>query len=78
VLSEANSIGLKMSSVEQTLPYLKLATALIPFAAALLVRVAAGGNRFTRMLLSLATTWFAVNVLLAPFTDVAHVGNWLR
>jgi hypothetical protein len=67
-----------MTSLEQTLPYLRLATALLPFVAALLVRIAAGGNRFTRMLLSLATTWFAVNVLLAPFTDVAHLGNWLR
>jgi hypothetical protein len=78
MFSEANSIDVEMISVEQMLPYLRLATALTPLAAALIVRAAAGGNRFTRLLLSLATTWFAVNVLLAPFTDVTGLGAWLR
>jgi hypothetical protein len=67
-----------MPNVERTLPYLQVATALAPLAAAAIVRLAAGANRVTRILISVATTWFAVNVLLAPFTDVTHLGAWLR
>jgi len=67
-----------MTGVERALPYLQIATALVPLGAALIVRLAMGGNRFTRMLISLATTWFAVNILLAPFTDVSRLGAWLR
>ena len=49
-------------------PYARLATALAPFAAAVLLRIAFGDNRTTRALLTLATSWFAVNILLAPYT----------
>ena len=48
-------------------PHLRVVTALVPFLAALIVRLAAGKNRFTRAILSLSTMWFAINVLLAPF-----------
>jgi hypothetical protein len=37
----------------------------------------AGRNRFTGFLVSAATTWLAVNVLLAPFTDLGHLHSWL-
>lgn len=59
------------------LPYLRIATALAPFIGALLLRVLLGRNRVTRFLISASTTWFAVNVLLAPFTDPGHLMSWL-
>jgi hypothetical protein len=65
-------------NIENVLPYLRVATAVIPFLAALLVRLLLGANRVTRFLLSAATTWFAVNILLSPFTDVARLPAWLR
>jgi hypothetical protein len=64
-------------SIENVLPYLRVATAVVPFVAALLVRLLVGGNRVTRFLLSAATTWFAVNILLSPFTDLARLPSWL-
>lgn len=67
-----------MQSVDRVLPYLQVATALAPLVVAMMIRMAAGANRVTRILISLATTWFAVNVLLAPFTDVRGLGAWLR
>jgi hypothetical protein len=67
-----------MPSVDRVLPYLQVATALAPLMLAMLIRLAAGGNRVTRVLISLATTWFAVNVLLSPFTDVTRLSGWLR
>ena len=67
-----------MSKLELILPYLRVATAVIPFAVALLVRLLVGPNRITRFLVSAAITWFAVNILLAPFTDVARLTAWLR
>lgn len=67
-----------MSSVDRVLPYFQVATAVAPLAAALVFRVAVGANRVTSILVSLATTWFAVNVLLSPFTNVTSLGAWLR
>jgi hypothetical protein len=67
-----------MTSVERAFPYLQIATALAPLGVALFLRVTAGANRFTGLLVSLATTWFAVNVLLAPFTDVSRLIAWFR
>ena len=65
-------------SLDSVLPYLRLATATAPFAAAVVLRILLGRNRITRFLLSAATTWFAVNILLAPFTDLSHLGSWLQ
>ena len=66
-----------MHNIDSFLPYLRVMTAASPFAAALLLRVLIGRNRVTQFLLSAATTWFAVNVLLSPFTDPSHLGAWL-
>jgi hypothetical protein len=49
-------------------PHARVATALIPFLVALLIRLLFGKNRLTRAILSLSTMWFAINVLMAPFS----------
>jgi len=47
----------------------QVAIALVPFLAALVMRLAFGKNRLTRAILSLSTTWFAINVLIAPYSQ---------
>ena len=49
-------------------PYARVTTAVLPFAAAILLRVIFGKNKLTRILLSISTTWFAINVLMAPYS----------
>jgi len=49
-------------------PHARVATALLPFLAAIVMRLVIGKNRLTRAMLSLSTMWFAINVLLAPFS----------
>ncbi len=34
----------------------------------MLLRIVLGKNRLTRMLISLGTMWFAINVLAAPYS----------
>lgn len=43
-------------------------TAITPFLIAIVSRLILGKNKVTRLLLSLGTTWFAINVLLAPYS----------
>jgi len=66
-----------VSNVESVFPFLQIATAASPFAAAAVLRLALGRNRFTEFLLSASTMWFAINLLLAPFTDPTRLGRWL-
>ena len=49
-------------------PHAKVAIALIPFLAALVLRLIIGKNGLTRGVLALATMWFAINVLMAPYS----------
>jgi hypothetical protein len=49
-------------------PHLRVATAVAPFVIALVMRILLGGNSLTRWLLTLATIWFAVSVLMAPYS----------
>jgi hypothetical protein len=49
-------------------PYARVVTAILPFLAAIVCRLMFGKNRVTRALLSIGTIWFAVNVLLAPYS----------
>lgn len=57
------------STVLQELsPYARVTTAVVPFVTAILLRVVFGKNKVTRLLLSLSTTWFAINVLMAPYS----------
>ena len=60
-----------------------VATAVLPFVAAILLRIVFGKNWATRVLLSVSTTWFAINVLMAPFSegmrrDIFDVRSWFR
>jgi len=56
------------SLIDVLSPHARVATALVPFLVALVARLVFGKNRFTRAVLSLSTMWFAINVLLAPFS----------
>ena len=66
-----------MPNVETVFAHLRLASAVAPVVLAILLRLLVGRNRFTRFLVSAATTWLSVNVLLAPFTDLGHLHTWL-
>jgi hypothetical protein len=61
----------------------RVATAVAPFAAAVLLRILFGKSRLAELMLTLATVWFAANVLAAPFSDrmqedVSGLGRSLR
>lgn len=68
---------------DQITPHARVATALIPFLSALVLRLIVGKNRLTRAALSLATMWFAINVLLTPYSaemqrEILTLGARLR
>jgi hypothetical protein len=59
-------------------PYARVSTAVAPFVIAIVLRLLFGKNRMTGTLITLATTWFVVNVLIAPYSvemqqDIRHV-----
>ena len=71
------------SLVDAISPHARVATALIPFLAALVLRLLFGKNRVTRTALSVATMWFAINVLIAPYSvemrrEILDLGTRLR
>jgi hypothetical protein len=45
-----------------------VASAVAPFAAAVALRFLLGKSRFTTWFVSLSTMWFAINVLVAPYS----------
>jgi hypothetical protein len=49
-------------------PYARVVTAIVPFLAAIVLRLIFGKNRVTRALLSISTIWFCVNVFMAPYS----------
>lgn len=64
-------------------PHARVATALIPFLLALVLRLVFGKNQVTRAALSVATLWFAVNVMMAPYSvemrqEILNLGTRLR
>jgi hypothetical protein len=64
-------------------PYARVLTAVMPFLLAIAIRCIYGKNRVTQVLLSISTMWFAVNILLAPYSagmqrDLAQVRAWFR
>jgi hypothetical protein len=68
---------------EDLSPHARVATAVLPFVAVMLLRLVLGSNRLTRVLISLSTTWFVVNVLMAPFSDgmrrdIVGLRSWFR
>lgn len=71
------------SFFDEISPHARVATALIPFLAALVLRLILGKNRFTRAILSFATMWFAINILMAPYSvemrrEILNLGTRLR
>jgi hypothetical protein len=64
-------------------PYARVTTAVAPFVAAIALRLMFGKNRVTRTLLSVSTTWFVINVLMAPYStgmrdDLSNIGRIFR
>ena len=49
-------------------PYARVVTAVLPFAAAIFMRLVLGNNQLTRWLISLSVMWFAANILMAPYS----------
>jgi len=72
-----------VSLLDDFSPHARVLTAVAPFMVAMLLRLMLGRNQFTRLALSLATTWFAINVLLAPYSvgmrqDIINLQNIFR
>jgi len=64
-------------------PEARVGTALAPFVIALLLRLLLGRTQFTRWSIMAGTMWFAINVLLAPYSagvrqDLVELGNHFR
>ncbi len=59
---------LPLGILERLSPHARVATAITPFLLAIVLRLILGKNRLTRILLSVSTTWFAINILLAPYS----------
>jgi hypothetical protein len=47
----------------------RVGTALAPFLVAMLLRLLLGRTQFTRWSVMVGTMWFAINILLAPYSD---------
>jgi hypothetical protein len=68
---------------EDLSPHARAANAILPFAGAMLLRFVLGKNRLTQVLISLSTTWFVINVLMAPLSegmrrDILDLRSWFR
>lgn len=59
---------LPASLLEDISPHARVATAIAPFLVAIVFRLIFGKNRVTQVLLSISTTWFAINILMAPYS----------
>ena len=74
---------LPASLLDQFSPHARVATAVAPFLLAIVLRLIFGKNRITRILLSVSTTWFAINILMAPYSanmrsDLNDLRNWFQ
>lgn len=58
-----------MNILDDLSPHARVATALAPFLLAIVLRLILGKNKVTRLLLSLSTTWFAINILMTPYSS---------
>jgi hypothetical protein len=64
-------------------PHARVLTAVMPFVFATIVRLMFGRSRATGWLLTVATMWFAVNILVAPYSarmrqDLRNLPSLLR
>jgi hypothetical protein len=69
--------------LESLTPDARVATAAVPFVIAMLLRWILGRTQFTRWAVTVSTMWFAINVLLAPYSagvrqDLIDLGSRLR
>ena len=54
--------------LDELTPDMRVATAVAPFVIAMLLRLLLGRTQFTRWTIMIGTMWFAINVLLAPYS----------
>jgi hypothetical protein len=64
-------------------PDARVATAAVPFVVSMLLRWILGRTEFTRWAITVTTMWFAINVLLAPYStgvrqDLLDLGSRFR
>ena len=69
--------------LEQFSPHARVATAVGPFLGAAVFRLLTGKSRLASILISVATTWFAVIILLTPMSasmqqDLLRLGAWFH
>ena len=69
--------------LEKLSPYARVATAVAPFVGALVFRLLTGRSRIASILISVATTWFAVIILMTPMSegmqqDLFRLGAWFH
>lgn len=55
-------------------PTARVATAVLPFAIAVMIRLSTGKSKTADWLITLATVWFATNVLMAPYSSDVRQG----
>jgi hypothetical protein len=55
--------------LEQLSPHARVATAVAPFVGAVVFRLTTGRSKMASLLISIATTWFTVFVLLTPMSS---------
>jgi hypothetical protein len=54
--------------LEALSPHARVATAILPFVLAIVLRIVLGRNRLTRALISIGTMWFVMNILMVPYS----------
>jgi hypothetical protein len=74
---------LPASLLDDLSPHARVATAIAPFLLAISLRLMFGKNRATQVLLSISTTWFAINILMTPYSanmrdDLQQVRSMFR
>ena len=57
-----------MGLLDDLTPHARVLTAVLPFLIALVVRICLGKTKVTSLLFSVSTIWFAINVLLTPYS----------
>jgi hypothetical protein len=65
----AQTVAMQLGGVIDNIAgYVRLSTAVLPFLFAFLMRTLLGENRLIGWMLTLTVAWFAVNVLLSPYS----------
>jgi hypothetical protein len=71
------------TAIDVFTPERQVIVAAAPFVAAMLLRLLLGRTQFSRWVVTLGTMWFAINVLLAPYSagireDLFEIGQHFR